>query len=57
MFRHNAASTMVRKGIPLPIIAEELGHKSQDSTMVYISTDHIKLSSLTLPVPKGGLIK
>lgn len=57
MFRHNVASTMVRKGIPLPVIAEELGHKSQDSTMVYISTDHIKLSSLTLSVPKGGLIK
>lgn len=57
MFRHNVASTMVRKGIPLPVIAEELGHKSQDSTMVYISTDHSKLSLLTLPVPKGGLIK
>lgn len=54
MFRHNAASTMVRKGIPLPVIAEELGHKSQDSTMVYISTDHQKLSLLTLPLPKGG---
>ena len=57
MFRHNAASTMVRKGIPLPVIAEELGHKSQDSTMIYISTDQNKLSLLTLPLPKGGLIK
>lgn len=57
MFRHNAASTMVRKGIPLPIIAEELGHKSPDSTMVYISTDQNKLSLLTLPLPKGGFIR
>ena len=34
MFRHNVASTMLRKGIPLPAISEELGHKCQDSTMV-----------------------
>ena len=54
MFRHNAASTMLRKGVPLPAIAEELGHKSQDSTMVYISTDQKTMSSLTLPLPKEG---
>ncbi len=54
MFRHNAASSMLRKGIPLPVIAEELGHSSQDSTMIYLSTDRERLSSLTLPLPKGG---
>ena len=57
MFRHNVASTMVKRGIPLPVIAEELGHKSMDSTMVYISTNQQKLSTLTLPLPKGGFIK
>lgn len=57
MFRHNAASSMLRNGVPLPVIAEELGHRSQDSTMVYISTDREILSSLTLPLPKGGCHK
>lgn len=54
MFRHNAASTMLRKGVPLPAISEELGHKCQDSTMVYLSTDQETMSSLTLPLPKVG---
>lgn len=54
MFRHNAASSMLRKGVPLSAIAEELGHRSQDSTMVYLSTDQETMSSLTLPVPKAG---
>lgn len=54
MFRHNAASTMLRKGVPLPAISEELGHKCQDSTMVYLSTDQKTMSSLTLPLPKAG---
>lgn len=54
MFRHNVASSMLRKGVPLSAIAEELGHRSQDSTMVYLSTDQETMSSLTLPVPKAG---
>jgi site-specific recombinase XerD len=54
MFRHNAASTMLRKGVPLPAISEELGHKCMDSTMVYLSTDQETMSSLTLPLPKEG---
>lgn len=55
MFRHNVASSMLRKGVPLPAITETLGHRSQDSTMVYLSTDQKMMSSLTLPVPKGGM--
>ena len=54
MFRHNVVSTMLRKGIPLPAISEELGHKCQDSTMIYLSTDQETMSSLTLPLPKVG---
>ena len=57
MLRHNAASKMLRKGVPLPAISEELGHKSQDSTMVYLSTDQETMSSLTLPLPKEGDIR
>lgn len=53
MFRHNAASKMVRNKIPLPVISEELGHKSKNSTMVYITTDKETMATLTLPVPFG----
>lgn len=54
MFRHNAASAMLRKGVPLPAISEELGHKCQDSTMICLSTDQETMSALTLPLPKEG---
>ncbi|MBR3345950.1 MAG: tyrosine-type recombinase/integrase, partial [Solobacterium sp.] len=53
-FRHNAASRMVRKGVPLPVISDGLGHNNPDSTMVYIATDHKTMASLTLRVPKAG---
>lgn len=56
MFRHNAASAMLRSGVPISTISEELGHKCQDSTMVYLSTDRETMASLTLPLPKGGVI-
>lgn len=54
MFRHNAASRMVRKGVPLPVISDGLGHNNPDSTMVYIATDQKTMASLTLRVPKAG---
>ena len=52
--RHNAAYATLRKGVPLAAISEELGHKCQDSTMIYLSTDQETMSSLTLPLPKEG---
>lgn len=52
--RHSAASRMLRKGIPLPVISEMLGHGNKDSVMIYITTDDAKLAECTLPLPKGG---
>lgn len=54
MMRHSLASRMVRKGIPLPVIAEVLGHRDPNSTMTYISTDGEGLSKCTLPLPGGA---
>lgn len=54
MFRHNVASSMLKKGVPLSAISEELGHRSQDSTMVYLSTNQDTMASLTLSFPEGG---
>ena len=52
--RHSAASRMLRKGIPLSVISEMLGHSNKNSVMVYITTDDAKLAECTLPLPKGG---
>ena len=52
--RHSAASRMLRKGIPLPVISEMLGHGNNDSVMIYITTDDAKLAGCTLSLPKGG---
>ena len=55
MSRHSYASQLLRKGVPLPVISEALGHSNPNSTMRYISTDDKVLSKLTLPLPKGGV--
>jgi hypothetical protein len=47
---------MLRKGIPLPVISEMLGHGNKDSVMIYITTDDAKLAECTLPLPKGGAV-
>ena len=54
--RHSAASRMLRKGIPLPVISEMLGHGNKDSVMIYITTDDAKLAECTLPLPKWGAV-
>ncbi len=56
--RHSMASRMLRHGVPLPVISESLGHGNQNSAMIYITTDDIKLSGCTLPLPcwKEGMI-
>lgn len=55
MSRHSYASQLLRKGVPLTVISEALGHSNPNSTMRYISTDDKVLSTLTLPLPKGGV--
>ena len=58
MTRHNAASTMLRSGVPMAEISAALGHKDPNIVMVYLSTDKETLASCTLslpPVRKGGL--
>lgn len=52
MTRHSYASKMLRSGVPLPVIAEALGHSSPNSTMRYLSTDDKMMAACTLPLPK-----
>jgi site-specific recombinase XerD len=52
--RHSMASSMLRQGVPLPVIAEALGHGNPNSSMIYITTDDVTLAGCTLALPKGG---
>lgn len=52
--RHSTASRMLKKGIPLPVISEALGHGNPNSVLIYLTTDNAKLAECTLPLPKGG---
>lgn len=51
MTRHNAASAMLRAGVPMSDISAALGHKDPNTVMVYLSTDEETLASCTLPLP------
>ena len=57
MTRHNAASSMLRSGVPMSDISTVLGHKDPNTVLVYLSTDEKTLASCTLAMPavdKGG---
>jgi site-specific recombinase XerD len=51
MTRHNAASSMLRSGVPMSDISAALGHKDPNTVLVYISTDEKTLSACTLALP------
>ena len=53
--RHSYASRMLRKGIPIHVISEALGHTNPNTSMIYITTDDENMAKCTLPMPKGGL--
>ena len=58
MTRHNAASAMLRSGVPMPDISAALGHKDPNTVLVYLSTDEKALAQCTLAMPavtKGGI--
>ena len=58
MLRHNAASAMLKNGVPLETIAAVLGHADPNTTDIYLTTDDEKLRDCVLPlipVTKGVL--
>lgn len=52
--RHNAASVMLRSGVPMPDISAVLGHTDPNTVSVYLSTDEAAMAACTLPLPRGG---
>ena len=55
--RHNAASTMVKKEIPIETIAAILGHSTPDTTDVYITTDVKILKECVLPMRNISVVE
>ena len=48
--RHSLASALLEENIPLPIISEVLGHKTTDTTSVYLKIDINSLRHCALDV-------
>jgi site-specific recombinase XerD len=53
-FRHGLATQMLRHGASLSEIGELLGHRSAETTNIYIKVDLDALRTLALPWPGGG---
>ncbi|MDA8311890.1 MAG: site-specific integrase [Actinomycetota bacterium] len=51
LLRHNAASRLLRAGVPLPTVSAVLGHASPESTDLYMSVDRDRLLECVLDVP------
>lgn len=51
--RHNAASAMLRSGVPMSDISAVLGHRDPNVVSVYLSTDEETMAACTLPLPGG----
>jgi site-specific recombinase XerD len=49
--RHNAASHMLKSGVPLWDISAALGHTNPNSADTYLATDESAMSSCCLPMP------
>lgn len=50
--RHNAASSMLRAGVPMANISAVLGHTNPNVVSVYLSTDEATMAACTLPLPE-----
>lgn len=51
VFRHTAATQMLRRGVPFKQIADTLGHRLLETTTVYAKLDVARLAALALPWP------
>ena len=49
--RHNRATFLLRKGVPLDMIAESLGHNGLNTVIRYLSADEKEMVDCILPLP------
>lgn len=50
LFRHNIATTLLKKGIETPVLSSILGHESPDSLIPYIASDITSLKRCALSI-------
>ena len=55
--RHSLATTLMEENIPLNEISNILGHKSSDSTSIYLNVDVKRLRDCAIDVSKLGVGK
>lgn len=51
VLRHTAATRLHRAGADLKRVADILGHRSIDTTLIYTKVDHVRLAEVALPWP------
>jgi integrase len=51
ILRHTAAARMVQSGVSLKEVADVLGHRSIDTTLIYTKVDVPQLARVALPWP------
>ena len=54
VFRHTIASQMVRRDVPMKIVADLLGHARLRTTAIYAKLDREALATIALPWPGGA---
>jgi integrase/recombinase XerD len=52
LFRHSFATRQLERGTPLKVIGDILGHRSSQTTRIYVRTALSRLRQLALPVPQ-----
>ena len=52
LFRHSFATYQLERGVPLKLIGDILGHRSTQTTAIYVRSALGRLRQLALPVPK-----
>jgi site-specific recombinase XerD len=53
VLRHTAATRLHRAGADLKRVADILGHRSIDTTVIYTKVDFDRLAQVALPWPGG----
>lgn len=55
IFRHHAATSMLEKGVSMPVISKVLGHTAPDSINSYLHADFIHLKACSISIEKYPL--
>jgi integrase len=53
ILRHTLATRLLARGTPMPVIADVMGHRSLDTTVIYTKLDSAWLSKVSLAWPGG----